>query len=33
MPQEGWQDQQCGYFDVIEALDFYVPLRGTGGEA
>ena len=22
----GWFDETCGYFDPIEALDFYVPL-------
>jgi hypothetical protein len=24
----GWQGGACGYFDVIEALDFFVPLKG-----
>ena len=26
--ESGWFGQSCGYFDAIEALDFYVPLRG-----
>lgn len=26
MSQEGWQEGACGYFDAIEALDFFVPL-------
>lgn len=25
---EGKQDRRCGYFDAIEALDFYLPLQG-----
>lgn len=25
---EGEQDRRCGYFDAIEALDFYLPLQG-----
>ena len=25
--KRGWIDKQCGYFDAIEALDFYVPLQ------
>ena len=24
----GWQGGYCGYFDAVEALDFYVPLKG-----
>jgi len=28
MKEQGWQGDECGYFDVIEALDFYVPLKG-----
>jgi len=32
MPAFGWQNDQCGYFDVVEALDFYVPLQEPGGE-
>jgi len=27
METTGWQGKECGYFDAIEALDFYVPLR------
>ena len=23
----GWVGEKCGYFDAIEALDFYVPLK------
>lgn len=30
LAKQGWRDNVCGYFDVIEALDFYVPI---GGEA
>jgi len=28
MKHQGWQGGRCGYFDAIEALDFYVPLKG-----
>lgn len=28
MDSSGWQGGVCGYFDVIEALDFYVQLHG-----
>jgi hypothetical protein len=28
MARQGWQGGICGYFDVIEALDFFVPLKG-----
>lgn len=28
MKSEGWQSERCGYFDAIEALDFYLPLQG-----
>jgi hypothetical protein len=31
MKSYGWQGKECGYFDVIEALDFYVPLKGGNG--
>ena len=24
----GWRGDRCGYFDALEALDFYVPLKG-----
>jgi len=27
---QGWQGGECGYFDVIEALDMFVPLEGSG---
>ena len=33
MAGKGWQDKDCGYFDVVEALDFYVPLQPAGEEA
>jgi hypothetical protein len=33
MPDKGWQDKDCGYFDVVEALDFYVPLQYPGEES
>lgn len=26
--ETGWLDKHCGYFDAIEALDFYEPLEG-----
>lgn len=29
MGRQGWQGNECGYFDAIEALDFYVPLEGA----
>ena len=30
MQRQGWQKDkgECGYFDVVEALDFYLPLKG-----
>ena len=28
LERTGWHRGVCGYFDVIEALDFYVPLHG-----
>ncbi len=28
LEKSGWQGQVCGYFDAIEAIDFYVPLGG-----
>jgi len=28
MAKEGWESDRCGYFDAIEALDFYLPLKG-----
>jgi hypothetical protein len=32
MRMEGWQGGICGYYDAIEALDFYVPLKGGVSE-
>lgn len=29
MAQQGWQGTECGYFDALEALDFYVLLEGA----
>jgi hypothetical protein len=26
LQETGWSSHICGYFDAIEALDFYVPL-------
>ncbi|MGC9335553.1 MAG: Cas10/Cmr2 second palm domain-containing protein [Anaerolineae bacterium] len=31
--ETGWVGGVCGYFDAIEALDFYVPLKKEGGDA
>lgn len=28
MAIQGWQGGRCGYFDAIEAMDFFVPLKG-----
>jgi hypothetical protein len=28
MKNQGWQGKECGYFDAVEALDFYVRLEG-----
>jgi hypothetical protein len=28
MKRRGWQGGKCGFYDAIEALDFYVPLKG-----
>ncbi len=28
MAGQGWQGGRCGYFDAIEAMDFFVPLEG-----
>ena len=28
MSMQGWQGDRCGYFDAIEAMDFFVPLAG-----
>ncbi len=32
MRTQGWQGENCGYFDAVEALDFYVPLNGSRPE-
>jgi hypothetical protein len=28
LAEQGWLDNTCGYFDAIEAMDFYIPLGG-----
>jgi len=28
MALQGWQGGECGYFDAIEAVDYFVPLQG-----
>jgi len=28
MEVQGWQGDRCGYFDAIEAMDFFIPLAG-----
>ena len=28
MHQKGWQDNRCGYFDAIEAMDLFIDLEG-----
>ena len=30
MARQGWQGGECGYYDAIEALDFFVPLERIG---
>jgi hypothetical protein len=30
MCEEGWQGEDCGYFDAIEAIDFFVSLDAKG---
>jgi hypothetical protein len=30
MKDQGWHGNQCGYYDVVEGLDFYVPLLKGG---
>lgn len=27
MMTEGWEEDQCGYFDAIEAMEFFVPIK------
>jgi hypothetical protein len=27
LAKEGWYTDTCGYFDAIEAMDFYTPLE------
>jgi hypothetical protein len=29
MEEQGWHGSSCGYWDAVEALDFYVPLEGA----
>ncbi len=31
--QNGWRDGICGYYDALELLDKYIPLRSTAQEA
>ncbi len=28
LQESGWDEDRCGYFDVVEALDFFLPLEG-----
>jgi erythromycin esterase-like protein len=28
LAKQGWLNDVCGYFDAIEAIDFYLSLRG-----
>lgn len=30
MADQGWQGGKCGYFDAIEAMDFFIPLDADG---
>lgn len=30
MADQGWQGSNCGYFDAIEAMDFFIPLDSDG---
>ena len=30
--RKGWQGDDCGYFDAVEAADFFVPLMKTEEE-
>lgn len=32
LQETGWFDQRCGYFDAIEAMDFYIGLKGDNNE-
>ncbi|MBE9096202.1 hypothetical protein [Tychonema sp. LEGE 07203] len=32
LQETGWFDQRCGYFDAIEAIDFYLGLKGDNNE-
>lgn len=32
MKSKGWQGEYCGYFDAIEAMDFYIPFEGGEGQ-
>lgn len=31
MAKYGWQGDDCGYFDAVEATDFFIPLTREGG--
>lgn len=31
LPRTGWAGEHCGYYDAIEAIDFFVPLHGEEG--
>jgi hypothetical protein len=30
MAESGWRGFECGYFDAVEAMEFFVPLEGGG---
>lgn len=32
LQNSGWFEKRCGYFDAIEALDFYIGLKGNNNE-
>ncbi|MBD2295125.1 hypothetical protein H6G06_16965 [Anabaena sphaerica FACHB-251] len=32
LAKEGWWKDRCGYFDAIEAMDFYIPLEAEANE-
>jgi hypothetical protein len=32
LQETGWFDRRCGYFDAIEAMDFYIGLKGDNNE-
>lgn len=33
LQETGWFDKRCGYFDAIEAIDFYIGLKGDNHES